>query len=308
VRTVRLILLSTLAASVYAQDPRFAQPLDIWRSVRAALLDKGDEYFNQLKGSEIPPEGRMFEGTVVSKPSANKLIVDVDNAAGDAILIFHDAPEGVDLGSRIHFKGVVDSWTRQPYSLTLQDAEFANERATAPARIGGAVARTYPARPPDAFFSHPEELCGALEDQGIHTSQWAPVGKGPHPPNTPFDCDNYTNPEDRDKTPLADRGIGIIFRVSGDWQWRADIISVAATVDKPFDFDAAQTEFIRLVAAVFKFIGKPEPAGLIRAIHQRRYYQVRRRYGVIWFNFRRSYGAFPAAYFLVPDFRVTVLR
>jgi hypothetical protein len=63
------------------------------------------------------------------------------------------------------------------------------------------------------------------------------------------------------------------------------IISVAVTVQNVADWPAAQKYFVGLVDAVFKYIGKPEPAGLVRAINTRSQYLLRWPYGVVWFNF-----------------------
>ena len=139
------------------------------------------------------------------------------------------------------------------------------------------VAAPASATRPDEFFVHPEVLCKALEQYGIHPNPWAPIGLGPHPTSTPFDCEYRGAPEDRNHT--------TVFRVSGDYAQRADILSLAVSVGAPSEWAAAQQEFLRLVAGLFNAIDKPEPAGLIRAINARRYYLKRSPYGVLWFNF-----------------------
>ena len=95
----------------------------LWRTIRDALTaDGGDAYFAQVKDSQIPPQDgafKMFPAKVVSQ-SGKELVVSVDNAAGDATLRFENPLKGtVDPGTAFMFKGVVDSFTKAPYMLTL---------------------------------------------------------------------------------------------------------------------------------------------------------------------------------------------
>jgi len=97
--------------------------LALWRTIRDALTaDGGDAYFGQVKDSQIPPQDgafKMFPAKVVSQ-SGKELVVSVDNAAGDATLRFENPLKGtVDPGTTFMFKGVVDSFTKVPYMLTL---------------------------------------------------------------------------------------------------------------------------------------------------------------------------------------------
>jgi hypothetical protein len=97
--------------------------LALWRTIRDALTaDGGDAYFGQVKDSQIPPQDgafKMFPAKVVSQ-SGKELVVSVDNAAGDATLRFENPLKGtVDPGTAFMFKGVVDSFTKVPYMLTL---------------------------------------------------------------------------------------------------------------------------------------------------------------------------------------------
>lgn len=137
------------------------------------------------------------------------------------------------------------------------------------------------ARRPDEFFLHPEALCQALEEYGVHTGPWAPIGKW-SPAKSPFECEYNGAP---DGEPRTGRLYSIVFRVSGDYAQRADIISLAITIGDPSERSQAQEEFLPLVSGLFAAIGKPEPAGLIRAIKTRGYYLRRLPYGVLWFNF-----------------------
>jgi hypothetical protein len=109
------------AAAFAAAHPDLA----LWRQIRDALKgDGGDKYFEDLKGAQVPPEGQagftMFPAKVISQPSPKELLVSVDGAAGDATLQF-DAPLNgmVDAGTALKFKGVVDSFTKEPYMLTF---------------------------------------------------------------------------------------------------------------------------------------------------------------------------------------------
>jgi tetratricopeptide (TPR) repeat protein len=94
--------------------------LDLWETTKTALLEHGDVYFAKLH-DDAAPAFRMIQATVVAQPSANRLIVNVDNiAAGDAILKFDgDNVGAVRPGTRIQFTGLVDSYTPDPYVLTF---------------------------------------------------------------------------------------------------------------------------------------------------------------------------------------------
>jgi hypothetical protein len=144
------------------------------------------------------------------------------------------------------------------------------------------LAASVSATRPDEFFVHPEVLCKALEHYGIHTKPWAPIGLGPHPASTPFDCEYRGVPET--EPPSVDEHT-TVFRVSGNYAQRADTISLAITIGDPSNWQPAQEEFLRLVSGLFNAIGKLEPDGLIGAINARRYYLRRLSYGVLWFNF-----------------------
>lgn len=87
--------------------------------MRNALTAEGGEiYFAQIKDGLAPPEG-IFDGTVVSQSSLRDLIVNVDNAAGDANLEFEQPLKSVAPGTRVRFRGVVESYRKDPYMLTL---------------------------------------------------------------------------------------------------------------------------------------------------------------------------------------------
>jgi len=135
---------------------------------------------------------------------------------------------------------------------------------------------------PDEFFLHPEALCKALEQYGIRTGPWAPIGGARTHAKSPFECEYSGAP---DAGPGAANSHTTVFRVSGDYAERADIISLAVTIGDPSEWAPAQQQFLRLVSGLFHALGKPEPAGLIRAIDARRYYLRRLPYGVLWFNF-----------------------
>ncbi|HEY4085235.1 MAG TPA: hypothetical protein VGM43_04815 [Bryobacteraceae bacterium] len=101
--------------------------LAFWETIRTALQMQGDTFFSTLQGVALPPEGSdaytgpaMFKGTVISMPSPKQILVNVDSAAGDAILKFDDAVRGdIPAGAAIQFKGVVDAYTKDPYTLTV---------------------------------------------------------------------------------------------------------------------------------------------------------------------------------------------
>ncbi|MGD1069145.1 MAG: hypothetical protein ABSB15_03310, partial [Bryobacteraceae bacterium] len=100
----------------------------LWRLIETTLKgDQGDTYFQSVKGSEVPPpkdaagnEIGMFKAKIVTV-DAKDLIVNVDNAGGDATLKFEKPinQKVLNAGDALEFKGVVDSFTKDPYMLTL---------------------------------------------------------------------------------------------------------------------------------------------------------------------------------------------
>ncbi len=97
----------------------------LWRQIRDALkADNGPAYFEQVKGSAIPPESgdfKMFKGKIVSQPSPKEVLLNVENAAGDVTLQFENPLKGMPLnpGDEVSFKGVVAAFVKDPYMLTL---------------------------------------------------------------------------------------------------------------------------------------------------------------------------------------------
>ena len=62
----------------------------------------------------------MFNAKVVSQPSPKELLVNVDNLAGDATLKFETPLKGtIDPGTAFKFKGVIDSYVKEPFMLTF---------------------------------------------------------------------------------------------------------------------------------------------------------------------------------------------
>ena len=106
------------AAAFAAAHPDVA----LWRQIRMALTAAdGDAYFGMIKGSGVPPDGgafAMFNARVISQPSPNEILANVDNLAGDATLKFEGPLKGtVDAGTAFKFKGVIDSYQKDPYTL-----------------------------------------------------------------------------------------------------------------------------------------------------------------------------------------------
>lgn len=106
--------------------------LDFWETIKAALQAQGDAYFANLKDVGFPPPASdaykgpaMFKAKVVSQPSPKEILVSVDNVpTGDALLKFDDNIKGdIPAGTEIQFKGVVDSYTKDPYVLTMDIQE-----------------------------------------------------------------------------------------------------------------------------------------------------------------------------------------
>jgi hypothetical protein len=119
----------------------------LWRQIRTALTaPDGDTYFMQIKDAEVPPAGQadftMFQAKVISQPSPKELLVNVDSPAGDATLKFENALKGtIEAGTAIKFKGVVESFVKDPYMLTLTADKEDVEGLPASAFVGAAPAR-----------------------------------------------------------------------------------------------------------------------------------------------------------------------
>jgi hypothetical protein len=106
--------------------------LDFWETIKGALVSQGDTYFTNVKDVGFPPPASdsykgsaMFHAKVVSQPTPKQILVNVDNVpTGDALLKFDDNIKGdIPAGTDIQFKGVVDSYTKEPYVLTLNIQE-----------------------------------------------------------------------------------------------------------------------------------------------------------------------------------------
>ncbi len=106
--------------------------LDFWETIKGALVAQGDTYFANLKDVGFPPPVNdsykgpaMFTAKVVSQPNPKQILVSVDNVpTGDALLKFDDNVKGeIPAGTEIKFKGVVDSYTKEPYVLTMNVQE-----------------------------------------------------------------------------------------------------------------------------------------------------------------------------------------
>jgi hypothetical protein len=126
-----LVCMVASQTSIRAQY-RAVSPIDIWRNVRRDLTaPDGDRYFSQMLHAEIPPQG-LFDGKVISQPSSNELVVNVDNTAGDATLKFDFALQRVDPDTPVHFKGVIDGYTAKPYKLIfmVRDEDVAGLKRT----------------------------------------------------------------------------------------------------------------------------------------------------------------------------------
>jgi hypothetical protein len=105
--------------------------LAFWETIRTALQTQGDAFFASLQGVGLPPpqsdayKGQpVFKGTVVSQPSPKSILLNLDDPKGDVILKFDDNIKGeIPAGTQLQFKGVVDAYTKDPYTLTIQIQE-----------------------------------------------------------------------------------------------------------------------------------------------------------------------------------------
>jgi len=109
----------------FANEEEFnkAHPdIAIWRNIRAALkAANGATYFDQVKGSQIPPaEINMFKAKIVSV-GEKEIVANVDNAGGDVTLKFEKAvnQKVLNPGDAFEFKGEVQSFAPDPYMLTV---------------------------------------------------------------------------------------------------------------------------------------------------------------------------------------------
>lgn len=128
-----------------ASDPAFK----IWYAIKSSLQDKGDAFFNSdIKDAEIPggAEGvKDFTGTVISLDPADrptKVVLGVESpTVPDATLIFSqplpaEALQKIQVGQKLDFSGVADSWQKDPYMLTFKDPSIPGVKTAAPARVG----------------------------------------------------------------------------------------------------------------------------------------------------------------------------
>ena len=94
----------------------------LFRTIKAALTaPNGATYFDQVKGSEVPPtDVGMFKAKIVSTGD-KEIVANVDNAGGDVTLKFEKAinQKVLNAGDAFEFKGVVESFAPEPYMLTL---------------------------------------------------------------------------------------------------------------------------------------------------------------------------------------------
>jgi hypothetical protein len=124
------------AAAAALQQKLQADPaLALWYSLQQSLTgDQGDSFFTaNVKDAEIPGGAngiKAFGGTVISldppdKPT--KIVLGVlDPTKPDATLVFSEPipATAVKVGDKIEFGGVGDSFTKDPYMLTLKDPEL----------------------------------------------------------------------------------------------------------------------------------------------------------------------------------------
>jgi hypothetical protein len=120
-------------------DPGFK----VWYAVKQSLQDKGDAFFtSSVKEYDLPGESvpsKAFTGTVISV-DPNKVTLGVENpTTPDATLEFSQplpaaAMDKIKVGEKLDFSGIVDSYTKDPYMLTLKDPTIPGVQTAAPAR------------------------------------------------------------------------------------------------------------------------------------------------------------------------------
>jgi hypothetical protein len=122
-----------------------------WRNViKKGLVEQGDSYFASLKDVALPPESepyKMFKAKVVSQNSPKELLVSIDELVGDATIKFDEPLKGtVDGGTEIQFKGIVESYTKEPFNVAFTIDDVKADITGLPASAFGAVAKK-PAAP-----------------------------------------------------------------------------------------------------------------------------------------------------------------
>jgi hypothetical protein len=153
---------------------------------------------------------------------------------------------------------------------------------------------------PKEFFSHPDSLCSALEDAGIHPGAWRQIGLGffsdqsEHSVPGPYFCEypqwvahSLTGTPSLAGTQTVrppGPDTNLVYRVSGDSQKRADIISIAVTVHRPSAMESGEQDLERQISQLFKTINHRQPPGLFQSIKRRQYFRSRQPYGIVWFN------------------------
>ena len=101
----------------------------------------------------------MFRAKVISQPSPKELLVNVDNLAGDATLKFETPLKGtIDPGTAFKFKGVVDSYVKEPYMLT-----FTADKED----VDGLPASAFAAAPPHARRRPPAKKIAVVVGTGF---------------------------------------------------------------------------------------------------------------------------------------------
>ena len=148
--------------------------------------------------------------------------------------------------------------------------------------------------PPSDFFRDPQLLCAALEENGVHTGLWRQIGAGFAVPQarysfpSPYTCEyppwTHAPPIQASLPRPETPGISLIYRVSGDAEELADIITIAVTVHRPESMRAGEEELKRQIQLLFKSIKRPLPSGLIAAIGNHAYFRSRQSYGFVSFD------------------------
>ncbi len=130
--------------------------LALWMGLKKQLMEEGDTYFQTVKGAGIPggvQDIKKFKGTIIShKPAVRpkEIVVGVENPnVPDATLKLETPLAGkADPGTPIEFEGVVESYAKAPFMLTLTTEK--DKIIGWPATAAPAPARKAPARRPGA--------------------------------------------------------------------------------------------------------------------------------------------------------------
>lgn len=120
--------------------------LVIFMNMKEGLSQQGDAYFADMKGKEIAGmRGRLVSATPEARPTTLVIGVTDPNASEVTLKMASPLPGSAPLGTELTFAGVAQSYTKEPFMLTME-AEPSNIQGWP--RSAAAPKRTAPAKRP----------------------------------------------------------------------------------------------------------------------------------------------------------------